>query len=78
MFERPYWAIGTLVTDRVFDAFRGGKAEALYYGHTFCGHPLGADHEQRRRLRQRFERGVQREGESDPVVKDPKAIYGAS
>jgi adenosylmethionine-8-amino-7-oxononanoate aminotransferase len=32
----------TLVTDRVFDAFRGGKERALYYGHTFCGNPLGA------------------------------------
>jgi adenosylmethionine-8-amino-7-oxononanoate aminotransferase len=32
----------TLATDRVFDAFRGGKENALYYGHTFCGHPLGA------------------------------------
>ena len=32
----------TLVTERVFDAFRGGKDRALYYGHTFCGHPLGA------------------------------------
>jgi adenosylmethionine-8-amino-7-oxononanoate aminotransferase len=32
----------TLVTERVFDAFRGGKERALYYGHTFCGHPLGA------------------------------------
>jgi adenosylmethionine-8-amino-7-oxononanoate aminotransferase len=32
----------TLVTDAVFDAFRGGKDRALYYGHTFCGNPLGA------------------------------------
>ena len=32
----------TLATDRVFDAFRGAKDRALYYGHTFCGHPLGA------------------------------------
>ncbi len=32
----------TLATDRIFDAFRGGKENALYYGHTFCGHPLGA------------------------------------
>jgi adenosylmethionine-8-amino-7-oxononanoate aminotransferase len=31
-----------LTTSRVFDAFRGGKDRALYYGHTFCGHPLGA------------------------------------
>src|ERR1019366_7219309 len=32
----------TLATERVFDAFRGGKERALYYGHTFCGYPLGA------------------------------------
>jgi adenosylmethionine-8-amino-7-oxononanoate aminotransferase len=32
----------TLTTERVFDAFRGGKERAFYYGHTFCGHPMGA------------------------------------
>jgi adenosylmethionine-8-amino-7-oxononanoate aminotransferase len=32
----------TLATERIFDAFRGSKDRALYYGHTFCGHPLGA------------------------------------
>ena len=32
----------TLATERIFDAFRGGKDRALYYGHTFCGNPLGA------------------------------------
>lgn len=32
----------TLVTDQVFDAFRGGKENTLYYGHTFCGNPIGA------------------------------------
>ncbi|HVH44617.1 MAG TPA: adenosylmethionine--8-amino-7-oxononanoate transaminase [Labilithrix sp.] len=32
----------TLVTDEVFDAFRGGKDRTLYYGHTFCGNPIGA------------------------------------
>jgi adenosylmethionine---8-amino-7-oxononanoate aminotransferase len=32
----------TLTTERVFDAFRGGPERALYYGHTFCGNPLGA------------------------------------
>lgn len=32
----------TLVTEDVFDAFRGGKDKTLYYGHTFCGHALGA------------------------------------
>jgi len=31
-----------MVTDRVHDAFRGGKDKTLWYGHTFCGHPLGA------------------------------------
>jgi adenosylmethionine-8-amino-7-oxononanoate aminotransferase len=32
----------TLATERVFDAFRGASDRAFYYGHTFCGHPLGA------------------------------------
>jgi adenosylmethionine-8-amino-7-oxononanoate aminotransferase len=31
-----------LVTDDIVEAFRGGKDKALYYGHTFCGNPLGA------------------------------------
>ncbi|HKQ69098.1 MAG TPA: adenosylmethionine--8-amino-7-oxononanoate transaminase [Polyangiaceae bacterium] len=29
----------TLVAERIFDAFRGS---AFYYGHTYCGNPLGA------------------------------------
>jgi adenosylmethionine-8-amino-7-oxononanoate aminotransferase len=29
-------------TERIYDAFRGGKDRAFYYGHTFYGHPLGA------------------------------------
>jgi adenosylmethionine-8-amino-7-oxononanoate aminotransferase len=33
----------TLVTDRIYDSFRGGGGErALWYGHTFCGNPIGA------------------------------------
>jgi adenosylmethionine-8-amino-7-oxononanoate aminotransferase len=32
----------TLATERVFGAFRGGKDKTLWYGHTFCGNPLGA------------------------------------
>jgi len=32
----------TLVTDRVFDAFRGAPDRAFYYGHSYCGNPLGA------------------------------------
>jgi adenosylmethionine-8-amino-7-oxononanoate aminotransferase len=32
----------TLVTEEVFDAFRGPCDRTLYYGHTFCGNPLGA------------------------------------
>lgn len=32
----------TLVSERVFDAFRGGPERAFYHGHTFCGNPLGA------------------------------------
>ena len=32
----------TLATPRVFDGFLGDVTRAFYYGHTFCGHPLGA------------------------------------
>lgn len=32
----------TLVTERVASAFRGAKERTLWYGHTFCGNPLGA------------------------------------
>lgn len=32
----------TLATRRVFDGFRGGPERAFYYGHSFCGNPLGA------------------------------------
>ncbi|MEN9579459.1 MAG: adenosylmethionine--8-amino-7-oxononanoate transaminase [Pseudomonadota bacterium] len=32
----------TLATERVFDGFRGEDSRALYYGHTYSGHPLGA------------------------------------
>jgi len=32
----------TLATDDVYDTFRGGGGErALWYGHTFCGNPIG-------------------------------------
>lgn len=32
----------TLMTQRIFDGFLGDDERALYYGHTYCGHPLGA------------------------------------
>lgn len=32
----------TLTNQRIFDGFRGDSERALYYGHTFCGNPLGA------------------------------------
>jgi adenosylmethionine-8-amino-7-oxononanoate aminotransferase len=32
----------TLATRRVFDAFLGAPDKAFYYGHSFCGNPLGA------------------------------------
>ena len=32
----------TLVSDRVFSAFVEDKHTAFYYGHSFCGNPLGA------------------------------------
>lgn len=42
VFASPLPMGATLVSERVFDAFRGDKQRALYYGHTFCGNPLGA------------------------------------
>ena len=32
----------TLASGTVFEAFLGARDRALYYGHTFCGNPLGA------------------------------------
>jgi adenosylmethionine---8-amino-7-oxononanoate aminotransferase len=32
----------TLATERVFSGFLGGRERALYYGHSYCGNPLGA------------------------------------
>ena len=32
----------TLATERVFAGFGGGRERALYYGHSYCGNPLGA------------------------------------
>ncbi len=32
----------TLTSPRVFEGFLGDPERAFYYGHTFCGHPLGA------------------------------------
>jgi adenosylmethionine-8-amino-7-oxononanoate aminotransferase len=32
----------TLVSERLFSGFLGAPERAFYYGHTFCGNPLGA------------------------------------
>ncbi|MBX3126641.1 MAG: adenosylmethionine--8-amino-7-oxononanoate transaminase [Polyangiaceae bacterium] len=32
----------TLVSERIFQGFLGAPERAFYYGHTFCGNPLGA------------------------------------
>lgn len=32
----------TLVSDRIFQGFLGEPERAFFYGHTFCGNPLGA------------------------------------
>lgn len=32
----------TLVTERIFEGFLGDGERTFYYGHTFCGNPLGA------------------------------------
>ena len=39
----PLFPMGaSLVTEDLFDAFRGDKSRSLFYGHTLCGNPLGA------------------------------------
>jgi adenosylmethionine-8-amino-7-oxononanoate aminotransferase len=32
----------TLASERIFEGFLGDPERAFYYGHTFCGNPLGA------------------------------------
>ena len=32
----------TLATERVFEGFVGDRSRAFFYGHTYCGNPLGA------------------------------------
>ncbi|NNC21519.1 adenosylmethionine--8-amino-7-oxononanoate transaminase [Corallococcus exiguus] len=32
----------TLASERIFQGFLGAKDRALYYGHSYCGNPLGA------------------------------------
>jgi adenosylmethionine-8-amino-7-oxononanoate aminotransferase len=32
----------TLASERIFEGFLGAPERAFYYGHTFCGNPLGA------------------------------------
>jgi adenosylmethionine-8-amino-7-oxononanoate aminotransferase len=32
----------TLASERIFEGFLGAAERAFYYGHTFCGNPLGA------------------------------------
>lgn len=32
----------TLATERIFEGFLGSAERAFFYGHTFCGNPLGA------------------------------------
>jgi adenosylmethionine-8-amino-7-oxononanoate aminotransferase len=32
----------TLVTERIFQGFTGDKRRTFFYGHTYCGNPLGA------------------------------------
>jgi adenosylmethionine---8-amino-7-oxononanoate aminotransferase len=32
----------TLTTERVFSGFLGDRSRTFYYGHTYCGNPLGA------------------------------------
>ena len=32
----------TLASERIFSGFLGARSRALYYGHSYCGNPLGA------------------------------------
>jgi adenosylmethionine-8-amino-7-oxononanoate aminotransferase len=32
----------TLVSERIYEGFLGDPERAFYYGHTYCGNPLGA------------------------------------
>jgi adenosylmethionine---8-amino-7-oxononanoate aminotransferase len=41
-FSTMFPMAATLVTDAIYDSFRGSTDRALWYGHTFCGNPLGA------------------------------------
>ena len=41
-FSTMFPMAATLVTDAIYDSFRGSTERALWYGHTFCGNPLGA------------------------------------
>jgi adenosylmethionine-8-amino-7-oxononanoate aminotransferase len=42
VFSSLFPMAATLATDQVYDSFRGATDRALWYGHTFCGNPLGA------------------------------------
>lgn len=77
----------TLTTQRVFDGFLGTDDRALYYGHTYAGHPLGAaiarevlaiyrDEQILQRVQvkaQRLGEGIQRLA-SLPAVTAPRAL----
>ncbi|HSO34409.1 MAG TPA: adenosylmethionine--8-amino-7-oxononanoate transaminase [Labilithrix sp.] len=41
-FATMFPMAATLVTGAIYDSFRGSAERALWYGHTFCGNPLGA------------------------------------
>ncbi len=41
-FAAPMPMGAVLATEEIYDAFRGDASRALYYGHTYAGHPLGA------------------------------------
>jgi adenosylmethionine-8-amino-7-oxononanoate aminotransferase len=60
----------TLATERVFDAFRGDATHAFYYGHTFCGNPIGARLAREVLAVYRDERILEQVAEKAPLVRE--------